>query len=684
VHTDAGADRVEFEPQWLRALAFGSASALVAFGAVGLIAAILGIYHPYLVFPVGAIVWVGLLLLARPILAARGPVTRNAHIASALGVVFVVGMSAWNARHAAQHILINRDGGSYTNSARWIALHGNLQVPAAVGPFSHFPGLTFASFAMYPNGKGVLSFQFAHLLPALLAEAHNLGGDRLMFAATALIGGVALLAFFVAAGRLLRNPFVALAALVSFALILPEVSFSRDSYSEIPMEVLIFTALWILTDRESFLRPRVALVAGLILGMLQAARIDGLVALLGVGLLFAIIYLAATGRDRKTVAISAAACTAGVIPGVVLGFTDVTLRSHQYIHDLRGNVKQLAMLMVASIVFAIVVAVVVPPIARRVHRIPSAVGWVAAGVVLLAGFGAWIVRPRVQHVRGVASGLVAGLQQAVHATVDPRRNYNERTMQWMSWYLGRVMVAAAVVAAALLLRDLLRGRRLHTLAGVALLGPASAVYLWKPNISTDQIFVMRRFLFCAIPLLILLAFGLVAALLHHVPKSMPRVVPVVVALFIAFWGLWYPISVVKSVPNITEQRGDLLTLRNACQRLGNNAAVVVLQSPPSLLYEWAPEPLRGWCNVPVAIMLSDVPGRDAALAKLATQWKAAGRDLWVVADSPESIHAVLPAAKVQQTPLVTNPFLLQRTLLHRPGAYTPEQLSFSLAKVPPG
>ena len=245
------------------------------------------------------------------------------------------------------------------------------------------------------------------------------------------------------------------------------------------------------------------------------------------------------------------------------------------------------------------------------------------------------------------------------------------------------MVAAAIVAAALLLRDLLRGRRLHTLAGVALLAPASAVYLWKPNISTDQIFVMRRFLFSAIPLFVLLAFGLVAALLQHTPKSMPRAIPVVVAVFIAFWGLWYPISVVKSVPNITEQRGDLLTLRDACQKMGTNAAVVVLQAPPSLLYEWAPQPVRGWCNVPVAIMPSDVPGRDAALAKLATEWKAAGRDLWVVADSPEAIHAVVPGAKVQETPVVTNPFFLQRTLLHRPGDYTPEQLSFALAQVPP-
>ena len=101
---------------------------------------------------------------------------------------------------------------------------------------------------------GLLSFQFAHLLPALLAEAHLLGGDRLMFVATPMIGGVALLAFFVAAWRLFRSSFVALAALVSFAFLLPVISFSRDSYSEIPLQALVFTALWIL-DRSRLVPP---------------------------------------------------------------------------------------------------------------------------------------------------------------------------------------------------------------------------------------------------------------------------------------------------------------------------------------------------------------------------------------------------------------------------------------------
>ena len=683
-YADAGAgERSQYEPRALRALAFGSASAVAAFGAVGVAAAILGVYRPYIVFPLGAVVWVGLLVLARPILAGAGSTARSAQIVAAAGAVFAVGMSLWNARHASQHILINRDGGSYTNAARWIAIHGNLRVPAAVGPFARAPGLTFASFAMYTNTHGTLSFQFAHLLPALLAEVHNIGGDRLMFAGSPLLGGIALLAFFVAAWRLVRDPYAALAALVSFAFLLPVVSFSRDSYSEIPMQVLVFTALWILADRGAFLRPRVALVAGLFLGMLQAARIDGLVALTGVALLFAIMWIVAGAPDRRSVALSAGACGLGLVPGVVLGFVDVSLRSSQYIHDLHGNVRELEMAMVASIIFGFIVVVVVPPIVRRAPRLPNVIGWIAAAFVAFVGFGAWFVRPRVQHMHTVSSGLMAGLQAAANVAVDPRRNYAERTVVWMTWYLGPITVAAAIVGAALLVRELIRGRMVFTLAGIALLAPASAVYLYRPNISTDQIFVMRRFLFSALPLLTLLAFGLVAALLRLTPKSIPRFVPIATAVVIGAVGVGYPITTVAAVPNITEQRGDLLALRDACKTMGSHAAIVLLQEPPDLLSQWAPEPLRGWCNVPVAVMPKSVPNRAAELTQLATEWKAAGRTLWVVADSSDTIHEVVPSAAVHQTAVVVNPYFLGRTLVSRPRHYAPETFTLVMAPVPP-
>ena len=677
---DRAAD-VEHEPRWLRALAFAGASAVAAFGAVALTAAIAGVYRTYVVFPIGALLWLALLLLARPILGAPGDADRRAHVVAALGVLFVAGVTFWNARHASQHILINRDPGVYVNTGRWIALHGNLRVDAAVGPFASQPGLAFGSFGMYPRG-GILSFQFAHLLPALLAMAHDVGGDRLMFASAPAFGGFGLLAFFVAAWRLLRQPVVALAALVAFALLLPQLSFSRDTFSEIPMQVLLFTAVWIFADRRAFRRPRVALVAGLLLGMLQAARIDALVALLGLAPLFALMWLLANPRHRDEVARSAGACAIGVVPGLVLGFVDVRLRSHQYLTDLQHDVKTLVVGAIASLVVAFVMVAAGPPIARRVRRIPDWVGWAAAALVAVAGFGMWFVRPRVQHADGTKNALIIGLQQAAGVKVQPGRSYAERSMVWMQWYLGPVLVAAAIVAAALLVRALIRGNRWYTVAALAFLGPASVVYLWRPNITADQIWVMRRYLFSALPLLTLLGFGLVAFLVGYRPRLLPRAAPIAVAVLIAVAGIVSPLRALKPVPNITEQRGYLLALHDACRIMGEHAAIVVLQGRTGLFAEWAPQTLRGWCDVPVAVMVPTTGSRDV-LANLAAGWEREGRRLWVASDAGTTIRKVLPAGHVVQTPVVVNPYLLEGALLHRPGAYAQQHLVVALAPVAP-
>lgn len=671
---------IEHEPQWLRALAFASAAAVAAFGGVGLALADAGVYRSYFVFPLGAVVWFALLALARPILLARGATNARAHVVGAIGVLFVAAMTFWNARHASQHVLINRDPGVYVNAGRWIALHGNLRVHAAVGPFGSQPGLVFKSFGMHTSGRGFLSFQFAHLLPALLAEAHDLGADRLMFVAGPALGGVALLAFFVAAWRLVREPFVALFALVAFAFLLPQISFSRDAFSEIPMQVLLFSALWILADRRAFRRPRVAFVAGFLLGMMQAARIDALVALTGLALLFAAMWLLADVHNRRAVARSAGACALGLVPGLALGAVDVSLRSHQYLHDLHGQVRSLVLLMVGSIVVALVLVAAVPVVARRISRVPDWVGWAAGALVALVLFGLWFVRPAVQHVHGAKNPLIEGLQRAAHAKVDPTRTYADRSMMWLSWYLGPIALATAIVAAALFVRMLVRGRMWFAFAGVALLAPASAVYLWRPNITTDQIWVMRRYMFSALPLFVLLAFGLVAALVRVRTHRVPVAAVVAIAVVLAGFAVSSPLRALKPVPSISEERVYPVAVRDACHTVGRDAAIVLLQGKKGLLSQWAPQTLRGWCNVPVAVMVP-TPTSASALAHLSAAWSAAGRRLWVVADDPATITTTLPAAKPQATPVAINPYLLEMALLHRPGSYSTQQFSLVLAPV---
>jgi hypothetical protein len=257
-------------------------------------------------------------------------------------------------------------------------------------------------------------------------------------------------------------------------------------------------------------------------------------------------------------------------------------------------------------------------------------------------------------------------------------------MVWMQWYLGPVLLAAAIVALALLVRALIRGHRWYAVSALAFLGPASAVYLWRPNITADQIWVMRRFLFSALPLFTLLGFGLVAALVRYRPRRVPRAAPITLAVVIATAGIASPVRALKPVANITDQRGYLLALRDACRIAGKDAAIVLLQTSPSrLFYTWAPQSFRSWCNVPVVAMVPTSESR-ATLAQLATAWQREGRKLWVAADADTTIHKVFPAARVQQTHDVVNPYMLEGALLHRPGAYAQPHFVVALAPVAPG
>jgi hypothetical protein len=681
---EASCSATTVEPQWLRVLSFGVASFVAAFGAVGLALADIGQYRVMLVVPVGLLLWMGVLAVARPILTEPGCRSVPAHALSAVAVGFVVTIAGWHALNASQHVLINRDGGVYANAGRWIAGHGNLRVPAPFGPFAGQPGLTTASFGMYPGRDGSLSFQFPHLLPAVLAEARGIGGDHLMFATPALLAGAALLSLFLLAWRLVRQPLLALGVVFAFAFVIPEVSFSRDTYSEILMQLLVFTALWILVQPGAKLlqfAPRVALVAGFLLGLLQATRVDAIAFLVGLPPLFAVAWLLADRSDRRSVSLGALAFAAGLLPAMILGFADVWYRSHQYLHDLRVDVRGLAIALTASALASLGACVIVPRI-RWMRVNVSAVGTAAGAAVVAGGFAAWLVRPRIQVTRGITDGLVAGLQAAAHVSVDPTRTYYERSMQWMSWYLGPITLTLAIIGAGLLVYALFRGAMFAALPVLSVLGPGTMLYLWSAHAAPDQVWVTRRFLATAFPLLVLLAFGVVALLAHGVSRQIPGTVSIAVAVVVGLVAVAYPMTSVVHVRRMSEQRGDLAVINDVCRIVGHNGVVLLLPESTSLVSTWIPQTLRGWCGVPVAIATNDFRESPTNLRALALAWSKAGRTLWLGAGAPGTILAALPSARVVQTRTGVNQYFLERTLVTRPNHYVVERFAVALAPVP--
>ena len=62
-------------------------------------------------------------------------------------VAMVAAVSYWSAQHAGQIMLINRDPGSYLNTARWLERDGSLTADAGDPLFAGISGVRYSSFA---------------------------------------------------------------------------------------------------------------------------------------------------------------------------------------------------------------------------------------------------------------------------------------------------------------------------------------------------------------------------------------------------------------------------------------------------------------------------------------------------------------------------------------------------------
>ncbi len=635
------------EPLWVRVVALGSVLAFAAFGAVGLVLADIGLFRPALWIALGALAFIGLALLTRPLARSEGNATEASKVGAIGAVVISLITTIWNGQNAAKHVQLNRGGVSYLDAGKWIAEHGTLDVHPYVGPFTKTAPFVASSTGMTPRGSH-LEFDVSHMFSATLAEAQHLGGDRWMFLAVPVLGGISLLVFYLVAARLLRHPFAALAATATLALTMPQVSFSRDSTADIPLQLLLFSAIWMLFDRRTLRSAGTGFGAGLLLGLLVAVRADGVVFLLGVPILFAVVWLRAKHADRRLLTEGMIGCGEGIGVGLLIAGTDLWLRDREYLATLQPNLIRVAILgtfiTIASI-FVVRRHRRRPELVERLRNRRETAAKIACGAVVVLGIGAWFVRPLLQKARGGFDATVALVQRLDHLKIEPTRRYSELSVQWISWYLGPLTLLLGIAGVAALTYLFVRGRLRIQPATIALiLGPPALLSLWWPSTTPDQVWAARRLLPAVLPGVILAAFGLlcVVARNRERPALAERRFAVVV---LAVAAVLVPLNTIRNVPQMTEQRGLMPVITDACRKIGPKGAVVMLAEvtrPQSAAYRSDPQTLRSFCKVPVLVML----GRSNApnLLTLATQWRAQGRRLVLVSEFPQTILREFPRA----------------------------------------
>jgi hypothetical protein len=628
-----------------------AAAGVVSFGGIGLLLADTGHFSVPVSLLLGAVATVGCVVLARPRGRRVGPGRPGAATAPALATTAVAScLAVWNAVYSGHHVSVDNDPGVYGVAGRWLASHHSLVVPAGAPWARTGLDLNLASAGIYPTANRTVQFQFAHLLPVLLAQAYRLGGSTLMFRLNPLLVALGMLAVYSVGCRVVRRPWLVFVVVAALGVSLPELLVARDTFSEPTSQLLLWSGILLLIRAHQEARWGVGLVAGLLIGGTLMVHIDAVAYLVPLPALAAAswLYGRAASGPRSTLPTMLAGLV-GVVPPALLGTFDVSHRAGQYYHDLHPHVVLLYASLVAVTAMAIIVVAAWPRLgdsAAWVLARRAGIAYTIAGVVTVGLLSAWALRPAGPQAHGTANQVVESLQKSEGLPVQPTRTFAEQSLRWVEWYIGPIALALAIIGLSVLIVRVVRRGSAPALVLVAMTGPLTAVYLWAPSIVPDQVYDMRRFVPASLPLLLVAAaVGVDAATTLATTrwgdKPWHRRIPAAAAVGI----LAFPLGATLPLGKFETQANYLPLVSATCAQIGPAAAVVF---PPSdtdattLL-----QTIRSWCDVPAAQLGGSVTAPQLLAA--ASTLRAQGRTLWMLAATPAAISAVDPT--VDPTPM---------------------------------
>lgn len=622
-----GADR------WLPQLAAGSpelvAAAVAGFSIGPMILLLAGTFHAALAIPLGLVgAAIAMWLCGLP----AEPASRRALAFTAAAAVLALAWFLYNQHYYAQDVYATRDPATYGIAGRWLMDNPSLNVPVHTEIFGTPNGSTLDASGFQVARRGILHAQGNHLLPVLISLAGSAFGVTALLKANIAIGALALFVFFGLARRIVGEPF-ALLAMATFAVSLPFIYVTRDSYSEPLMLLFLVGGLALLERAVTSWRVADFALAGFVVACAAMVRIDSYVALLAVILAaFAVAGLASADR-RRAAAVRAGALILGAAGPMLLGWLDLTWLSALYYRQLHSQVTaQLAAMAVLLVVGPAIAWLGWRPSLRARFASDASRRRLAIGAVMLVvGVFAFLAtRPWWQVTRREPPNInLENMQRDSHVAIDGTRLYNEQSVNWQAMYFGWPTVVLAVAGYALLLAAVIR-RRTYALVGTLTMAIiVSALYLWDCQIVADQPWASRRFVPVVMPLLLIAAAAALRALwTWQRAQPWPRMVVIVAAVL----AVAVPLSVTIPMASTRDEAGQLAQLKAICTAVGPHGAVVELDRSVKAGYGQA---IRSYCGVPTIAVVEAVPSQ---LAAIRTSVIAHGRTLFALSQDPTNTH----------------------------------------------
>jgi hypothetical protein len=680
-------------------LAYGAVMPAVVAAAwllAGLFLVAFHIYRPAPAIALGILVAV---VLGRPSAwVPRAQAKAFGHIPWWVGVgvlAVVLGFFVLAFAPSASDVLVRRDPGSYSMSSYWLANHGTIHMPSHATSFGGTdPNLVLASQGFYKEASHIIP-QFMTGAPVLMSVGGWIAGISGILHSNAFIGAFALLAFAGLTARLVGPAWAPLAVL-TLALVQPQLNVMRSTYSEPSAQLLLLGGLVLLVDAlaigrllakrgaaatsvvvDETVRTRRAglVVAGLVLGLVSVVRIDAIADLLP---LVPFVGWLALHRLREWRSLSY-----GLGAGLAVGALDCLFLTLPYAKHVGGDL----VIAVAGFVFVIPATIVAVRLRWRWRRKhldrPVSRRWpaIAAAAVFLGGLF-FFLRPHLMTMRSSptsgGAGYVRQVQQYLGMPLDPTRSYYENATRWLSWYFGWATLALALAGAIYLAYQLTRGRELRWMPAFLVFVGMSAAVLLRPSITPDHPWADRRFVPVVLPGVVLLAFMIVAVVVRKAAgvavwevsavrfiQAMVVAAAVIVVVLPTWWGS-------RHVFTSQTEQGEVALVNKVCDQLRPGDAVLTFGNAASSTW---PGTLRIMCGVGTGYL--DGRDNEAALARIFDRVNGQGGRLMILVDGQRDEAHVPGTVAWPATPTAQlSTHEVGHTLVTRPDSLTP--LGFSM------
>lgn len=664
-----------FAPIWMWRLVGLAGLALPTHTAVGLVLAMLGSYSSALTITLGVPTTLILAVVLRRSIPARAD---NRDWSGLVAISIVLVLLIWTRQFVGQHVFTVRDPGSYLTTARSLSRFGELRYNIADPFLNQVPHARYTSPAVYLDGQN-LEPQFSHGSSVVMAIGYDTFGERGIFYSSVVIGGVALLAFYLLLSSITKSRVVALAAMSALGISLPMLYVTRNSYSEPYVLFLLMLAIAIVCQHQA--RRSALIVTTLLISSTMMYRVDGQLYIVAWVVILGLIV--SQHRDWRALA----SCTPALLIPWSIARIDLDHFAGFYGAALSANTKLLdwAVVAAAAICIATVLLARSNP-SRRLFdfvRSKSALISVAVGAIF---FALWFVRPALQTTRIDADdslpvqALIEAVQQMNGLEPDGTRAYRELSLQSIGWYLGPFTLTLAAIGFALVTYEGLRSAKGWHPILLIFFAFGVPLYLWNPRITPDHLWATRRFLPFIAPSFLIAASVSIDVVVRNLGKcqtlirlnmSAHRTSGIITLVGSA--ALLIPASAATwPVREHSDQRGWLGGLMHICNRVPEGSVLISLDTSTPVM------PARAWCGARAAFITND--GREEAMHHILERASEECESVTLLASRADVFHpyqsSLGDVVEVQMESLTA-----EQTLTRRPSKYQSQSLSYSITSV---